>query len=208
MTKRTLASLLTSLVVASFAGAAGCDSATTTVTELELDQSIEINFESMKSGLAEDVGATLGDMRGESRYVDLLSELQCAGVSLSGSNFFVRELAADVDAVPLQVELFVAPSTEPECDPKFTGTRNFATLPAFSRLATLNASVRRGDTVPYTESTVKVFEAGRERASKIALSDRPNVCIGVVGSATREVQSLKLDLNVQLDFSSHPAGCP
>lgn len=178
-----------------------CGGSSTPLVTLELDQFVEVDFDDMIAEVPEEALIPFSDMRDESRYVDLLPQLRCAGVDLQGSYLKITELQA-AGVVPLNVQVLVAPYAGAHEPPDGTYQAGEFTL-----LGEFDASVSPGETIAMTSPKWTVMQEGVDLLSNIALSDQPRYSVIVTGEALDPVDALLIEVNIQLGFANRAGGC-
>lgn len=164
----------------------------TTIVELTVIESIPVDFDDMQGGVLEGATIDLDDLREEPAYVEAQPSLRCGTLNRATSFIEVEALQVGAGATVMQYEVGLAPRGGGQ----------------FTRLATFNGSVTRGDKVFFGDSRFAIEPAGLSLLSQIVLGGEPAMSVQVTATVPGPLDDLQVAVSLAIDFSSDPKGCP
>ncbi|MGM0574249.1 MAG: hypothetical protein ACQEXJ_00760 [Myxococcota bacterium] len=191
-------SLLRTAAVVSLAPAlllAACGDDTATVLDLTVIHQVPfIEFGAMEGDVPEQSapGEMVNDLRSVADYVRLEPHLLCAALDPRDSFVDVRTVLAPGLETPLTFQVDIAPASGTSWRPLFD----------------LNGIVADGESMSLNDPRLLLYQEGLDLLSALALADPPVYELRVTGTVPQDIDDLTLGLDLAIDFSNHPRGCP
>lgn len=158
--------------------------------EMQVKDQIPIDFQELLPELQQVSELSLESLENESRYVELIGHMECAGLNTASSFFEVSEIDGPSQATVLdfRVEL-----------PNENGL--------FQPFLSFYGSAALHERVFLRDARVLVNALSRARLSQVLLSEEPVLNYRFSIKSSDSLTSLGIELTLVYDFSSDPKGC-
>ena len=162
------------------------------IVEIEVQQSVEVEFFDTDAGVAEEAIIIFDDLPSNQAYQDNVTSLTCAGLDLHASHLAITALETDAPLVYVDITMEVAN----------VGVDNWRTLASFV------GTPQEGATIPFSDPRFALDDKGVQTLVDILSSEVPVYRIRTTGKTSDNTSVLSVELSLQSKLSNDAAVCP
>ena len=169
-----------------------CVQGQTETVELEVQQSVEVEFFSTEAGVTEEAIVIFDDLPSNVSYQEEADRLTCAGLNLHASHITIKQLQAEGSEVYVDLTLDIAD----------VGVDNWRKLGSFV------GTPLQGATIPFSDTRFALDDNGVKTLADMLTSEVPVYRVRVSGKTSDDTSALSVELSIQSTLSNADANCP